>query len=103
MLRHECEMNCGQDRRPCILNLVGKTNEELTTTYVPKKKLKLIVCSGAEGHPVSLINLAERAPRGLRPCILTIGWSWQEAHTELKESVWEYVTFCWDHSLTLLD
>ncbi|NEQ10867.1 MAG: hypothetical protein F6K63_29110 [Moorea sp. SIO1G6] len=52
---------------------------------------------------MSLIKLAEPAPRGLRPCILTVGWSWQEAHTELKESVWEYVTFCWDHSLTLLD
>ncbi|WP_158517646.1 hypothetical protein [Moorena producens] len=26
------------------------------------------------------------------PSIRTVGWSWQEAHTEPVRSVWEYVT-----------
>ncbi|WP_158069444.1 hypothetical protein [Moorena bouillonii] len=36
------------------------------------------------------------------PSIRTVGWSWQEAHTVIFDSVWEYVTevtffsfFCW--------
>ncbi|WP_267876418.1 hypothetical protein [Moorena producens] len=33
------------------------------------------------------------------PSIRTVGWSWQEAHTVISDSVWEYVTI---HAFCLL-
>ncbi|WAN70051.1 hypothetical protein BJP36_38970 [Moorena producens JHB] len=36
------------------------------------------------------------------PSILTVGWSWQKAHTESEITVWEYVTEITDPSCLIL-